>query len=614
MRREWIALAVVVAAVVGIALVDVAAPEFQLPRLVYAPVVLAAAYLLRPAWVMAVTLLALAFSSADGIVHRVAPVYLLIYGLSFLLVALLGAGLAQRSRRAAQLRLRTEQLAATSERDRRTLRTVLDALPAGVIVCDEHGAFRLVNPAADLLLGGRVTGDARGPSSAYTLTTADGAPFPPDELPLPRALTGQTSAGVELRVRPDGGEERVLLTAASPVRGAGGAVEGAVGVLQDVTDRVKAEAALRASEEALRASEERFRKVFEEGPMGMAFIGPDGRFVQVNAEFGRIVGRAPGALVGRGVAEITYPPDRGADAALTGRLLRGELEGFQREKRYVRPDGELVWASLRASAVHDEAGRVRYGLAMVEDIGPRRRAEQFREEYVSLISHDLRAPLGSIALRAETLERRLAAQQQVDDAKAAGAIVRGAARLNAMIQELADSARLEADQMPLERRPSELMPLVEQMLERVGSDDDRARIRLHCDADLPPVYADPARVERVLTNLVTNALKYSPGGCPIDVRLERSGHDVLVSVVDRGPGIAAADVGRVFERFYRARKGAPSEGLGLGLYISRLIVEAHGGRIWVETEEGAGSAFRFTLPAIADYQPAAPDERRPPGP
>ncbi len=122
------------------------------------------------------------------------------------------------------------------------------------------------------------------------------------------------------------------------------------------------------------------------------------------------------------------------------------------------------------------------------------------------------------------------------------------------------------------------------------------RIRVEIPADLPPVDADPNRLERILLNLFINSLKYGKPGTEVVVRARRTGREMEISVIDRGVGIAPEDLPHVFERFFRARGARKTEGLGMGLYITRLLIEAHGARIWAESEPGKGSTFSFTLP------------------
>jgi NtrC-family two-component system sensor histidine kinase KinB len=166
--------------------------------------------------------------------------------------------------------------------------------------------------------------------------------------------------------------------------------------------------------------------------------------------------------------------------------------------------------------------------------------------------------------------------------------------MDAMIQELLEASRLESGTVPLRTEPVELVRLVEGVIERVGAE----RVRVQALAGGTWVSVDAGKVERVLTNLVSNALKYSPPDSPVVVRVGRADDEVLVSVADRGTGIAPEELSRLFQRFARLRAGPPgeAEGIGLGLYIARLIVEAHGGRIWAESDVGEGSRFTFSLP------------------
>lgn len=230
----------------------------------------------------------------------------------------------------------------------------------------------------------------------------------------------------------------------------------------------------------------------------------------------------------------------------------------------------------------------------------RRRAEfrkEYMEEYISMISHDLRAPLTVIQGQAQLLQRRLGkGAAEAQEIHGAMAIELSARRMNAMIQDLIDSARLEAGQVELDRQPVDLRALVTDLLERAAEAMDTTRVKVGFQPDLPPVDADPNRLERILTNLLSNALKYSPDGAEVVLRADTANGAVVISVADCGHGINADELPRVFERFFRSRDARRHEGLGLGLYITKMLVEAHGGRIWVESQPNRGSTFSFSLP------------------
>lgn len=227
-----------------------------------------------------------------------------------------------------------------------------------------------------------------------------------------------------------------------------------------------------------------------------------------------------------------------------------------------------------------------------------RHHQQQQEMYIQMMSHDLRTPLTSLLGHAQLLQRAVerAGLSESDRRKAAD-IVMGAKRMDTMIQDLVDSARIEAGQFRLNLRPVQLAVFVAELKERLTGLQGVERIRLAEAPALPSVLADPDRLERVCTNLLSNALKYSTPGTEILVRLAQREGEVLTIVEDRGPGIAPEDMANLFQQYRRTRRAqATQEGLGLGLYISRKLVEAQDGHIWAESVVGQGSRFCFSLP------------------
>lgn len=216
-------------------------------------------------------------------------------------------------------------------------------------------------------------------------------------------------------------------------------------------------------------------------------------------------------------------------------------------------------------------------------------------DFLAMVSHDLRTPLAGIMAHAELLSRRgrkHATQWCIDSADA---IQRVGRRMDAMISDLGDSARLASCRVELERRTLHASTLVEEVLEMLPA-DERARIVVDCAEDLPSLHADLGRLSRALLNVVSNALKYSPTEKPVRVALAGTGGALAISVEDHGVGIDPEKLPHVFERFYRADAAAGPHGLGLGLYITRLLVEAHGGSISATSVPGERSTFRIVLP------------------
>lgn len=224
-----------------------------------------------------------------------------------------------------------------------------------------------------------------------------------------------------------------------------------------------------------------------------------------------------------------------------------------------------------------------------------RRAAQERELYFHSVSHDLRSPLTVIQGYGELLRERLRPLPlDQESGEALHAILQASSRMAGLVGDLTEIARLAGEQLTLDLQRVELEAYLNDLLKTAFSPAERQRIRLGIPPDLPPLAADPERLARVLVNLLTNALKYAPAETPIELQARGTAQEAILSVHDQGPGIPAADLARIFDRFYRAAGRSPG-GLGLGLYVARILVEAHGGRIWADSAPGRGSTFSFTL-------------------
>lgn len=228
-----------------------------------------------------------------------------------------------------------------------------------------------------------------------------------------------------------------------------------------------------------------------------------------------------------------------------------------------------------------------------------RRATRLRDDVLAIVAHDLRNPLNAITMGASTLS--LAAERGPTSpilATGTRAILKAADGMNRLIGDLLDAARLEAGWAPREKAPIAVARLLESALEPFRDRADSLGLRLELDVAEDAngeVVVDEARMLQVLANLVDNACKFTPSGGTVRVRAERVGDEILLSVVDTGPGIPADAMGHLFDRFWQA-KAAGRAGAGLGLFIAKRIVDGHGGRIWAESELGRGSAFRIALP------------------
>ena len=286
---------------------------------------------------------------------------------------------------------------------------------------------------------------------------------------------------------------------------------------------------------------------------------------------------------------------------MSSRLIADKKRSLGRDLRLANE--QLVLIALAAhEAAEREKALVAALQARVDELSSlndslaeeRNRAEQFREEYISLISHDLRAPLTIILGQTQFLQLML--EKAGLTGRSVESIVANCRRMNAMIKNLVDSARAAVGQFELSRVPTDLFKLVHDVAASLGMAEHRARIAVEAPGRPIPVLADPQQIERAIINLLTNALKYSAPDTQVVISIAQQHTEVMLAVTDQGAGIPCEELAHLFERFYRAKSRKQTEGFGLGLYITRLIVEAHGGRIWVESEVGKGSTFYLTLP------------------
>ncbi len=240
-----------------------------------------------------------------------------------------------------------------------------------------------------------------------------------------------------------------------------------------------------------------------------------------------------------------------------------------------------------------------------------RKVDQLKSELLSTVSHELRTPLASIKGYASSLLREDVEWDHDTSREFLQIIDEEADRLTGLIEDLLQMSEIEAGVLRVDKQPAKVAKLAQKVVKKVRPQARNHTISVSTSSDVPETMADPRRIEQVLHNLVVNAIKYSPEGTTVLVRVERRGPDVLVSVRDQGIGIPPEHQDHVFERFYRVDGTLAREtrGSGLGLPICRGLVEAHGGKIWVESTANKGSSFYFTVPIVVpDVQSADQDE------
>jgi PAS domain S-box-containing protein len=537
----------------------------------------------------------------------------------------------------------TEQVTARRrvEEDRRRLEAVLEALPVGVVIADRDGRIVETNEAARAIWGGVLPGS---PGRIVGSWTDSGIPLRAEDWALARALSRGERAGGELVdvERADGGRATVL-TGAVPIRGGGGAIVGAVAAFQDVSELRRAQRRERilfdagaVLAETLELDEAASRLARFAVPLVADYCGidevlPDGtlRLVALahpdpaqEAEARAVVtrlGAAGGrALVRRALAgrvTVHVPDLAAAHDDVDGAEHLAELRRLGVRSWIAVPlvaSGTTVGLLTLATAdsgrtldaddarlAEELGGRAAQALENARLFGAVQAAVRARDDVLSVVSHDLRNPLGVVTLGARVIAALPAAPDALERARANGRRIQAAAeRMGRLIGDLLDLAALREGRLAVSRAacaPADL--LREAVEESRGAAAARGlELAFHAAPGLPPVACDHGRVLQILGNLVSNAVKATERG-HVRVSAARSGGEVEFEVADSGPGISPEEQARLFERFSRG-SNAGYPGTGLGLAIARGLVEAHGGRIWVESRPGEGATFRFTLPVL----------------
>lgn len=361
--------------------------------------------------------------------------------------------------------------------------------------------------------------------------------------------------------------------------------------VEDVTARKQAEEERERLLAQLDAERRTLQTVFDSAPVPLLLIDRSGAERLIANPHGRdLTGGAEerGQCVGR-----VRRPDGTAlalDELPSSRAMRGETIPGE-ELLVARTDGSCRTFLIAAAPLRDSAGAITGAIVAGEDISALKELARMREEWTSLIAHDLRQPITTIVLKASLLAK----QPQCSDK--AQHILASAMQLNRMIDDLLDVSRLESHRLDLKHVEVDLPALIRGTVERTADTTRGHRVDVEVVDGIPPLLADPGRLEQVLTNLLSNAAKYGAPETPIKVAVERRSGEVFVAVENEGKGIAPDELPRLFTRYYRTReaKAGGAAGLGLGLYIVRGLVEAHGGRIWAESAPGK-TTFQFTLP------------------
>lgn len=287
------------------------------------------------------------------------------------------------------------------------------------------------------------------------------------------------------------------------------------------------------------------------------------------------------------------------DQLPVARVLLEGVPGASAEMVLQSADGETKTIQFSTAPVHDATGRGYGAVSVFRDVTTHKQMDRLKDEFISVLSHELRAPLATISGYTQMLIKQISRRDDLREELGELELIRTCThQLSTLVRNLLDVSRHESGSLTLNLQPISLAEAVNAVGQRLANLSLNHRLVVHLPADLPKIVADRDRVQQILTNLIGNAIKFSPDGGEIVVSAQVDEGQALVTISDRGIGIGKYDLCRLFDRFYRAdnAENRTFEGIGLGLHVSRILVEAHGGQITAQSKKGQGSVFSFTLP------------------
>jgi len=353
------------------------------------------------------------------------------------------------------------------------------------------------------------------------------------------------------------------------------------------------------ADEALRESEERYRTLYEDAPVAYFSVGGNNYIERANRSATELLGYSLDELIGRPVFDLYADTPNGK--AKAQELFRWFLAGEEicdQELEMCRADGSNVWISLSVRPIRDKEGRVVASRSAIVDISERKKLDEMKDDLIGLVSHELRTPLTVIMGSLNTVlseGERLSAedtQQLLQDA------AQETESLSHLLGNLLELSRAQAERLFLYTEPVSIQSVIEETVSNISRQSPTHQFAIDLPKQLAPVDVDALRLERILLNLLQNAVKYSPSGSQIRVFAKGEREHLVVGISDEGSGISPRDQAKLFRPFERLESSEPgrAKGIGLGLLVCKRLVEAHGGQIWVESEPGQGSTFFFRLP------------------
>ena len=350
----------------------------------------------------------------------------------------------------------------------------------------------------------------------------------------------------------------------------------------------------------LAAERYKIESILESSADGIMTLNSERRILSFNASMGRLTGWKKEETIGKHCFGILKLVDtNGTNVCQTRCPITGGADGFVYiDGMITTKDGQNVEVGMSYSLAHLPSGELLPTVVNIRDISRLRQVERMRAALLATVSHELQTPISIIKAYASTLGRPDVQWDEQTIKDKVHAIEEESDRLSELVSKLIYTSRLDSGEYSLNKLLLDLPQEARRVARRLAEQTEIHKLEVDFPPDFPPVSADPEKIEVILTNLLDNAMKFSPEGGTIIIKGESSENEVLVTVADEGIGVPLRDRDRIFARFYRVEDDLTklTQGTGLGLYICKTLIEAHRGQIWVEGEPGKGSRFTFSLP------------------
>jgi PAS domain S-box-containing protein len=376
-------------------------------------------------------------------------------------------------------------------------------------------------------------------------------------------------------------------------------------LLQSFTDHAAVAVANARWFALVREEKQRLDAILESSAEGIAILGPDNRIRRFNRVMANLTGlpaeKALGALHDDILRFSAIRTGRTLAQAEAGGWPLSDQATFYLEADLIREDRSPLSVGVTYAPVIAQDRTLLNIVLGMRDLTRFREADELKNTFISIITHELKTPVALIKGYVSTLRREDAHWDRTVVEDSLAVIEEEADRLTSLIDDLLDASRLQSGGLTPNLGEVNLPELAATIVERLSRQFPDRVLQTNFPPDFPDISADEERIGQVISNLISNAVKYSPAGTPVEIRGQSTPEQVTVTVADRGYGIDPADAPHVFERFYRSPAAAKrSKGAGLGLYLAKAVVEAHGGRIWIESQPGKGTRASFTLPRHFD--------------